>query len=289
MVRKVSMALAVCGLLCVAGIAQAQEDYLDVETVRVRPEKRAEFDAVCKKMVAANRKNKGDTWIAAESTYGEGFVVIFISFRHSYAEAEQGLNAFGGALAKSYGESGADKIAQEFNNTVSAMRIEFRRRRYDLSANASSDPAATAKMLGETRWIRTTTVHVRPGHNERFEAQLKDLKEALESNAKNWTLLVSNTIVGGHGTVYYVSTLASSFAGYDALPQIGKVLGEDGLHRFFESSADSVESTDSAIYHILPELSNPPEAVVAVAPDFWNPKPVAKPAAAKTTKPEEKK
>ena len=43
---------------CVA--AQAQEGYLDEYVVHVKPEKRATFEALLKKLVAANRDNHGD-------------------------------------------------------------------------------------------------------------------------------------------------------------------------------------------------------------------------------------
>jgi hypothetical protein len=54
--------------------ALAQEmmgDYLDVLIVKVRPEKRADFDAVGRRVADANRKAKGDFWTAMEVTYGK--------------------------------------------------------------------------------------------------------------------------------------------------------------------------------------------------------------------------
>ena len=68
-------------LLATLAAGQAQEQYLDVYTVQVKPEKRAEFDAIAKKIGAANRQNKGDAWLAAETVYGQGDRVSFISIR----------------------------------------------------------------------------------------------------------------------------------------------------------------------------------------------------------------
>jgi len=70
------------GALAVGQAQQAQESYLDVFTVQVKPEKRADFDAIYKKIVAANRQNKGDTWLAMETTYGPGNRVAFLA-RHN--------------------------------------------------------------------------------------------------------------------------------------------------------------------------------------------------------------
>ena len=50
-------------LLATLAAGQAPEQYLDVYTVQVKPEKRADFDAITKRMVAANRQNKGDSWL----------------------------------------------------------------------------------------------------------------------------------------------------------------------------------------------------------------------------------
>jgi hypothetical protein len=64
--HRKSLWASVAFVLLVAWLAahaqQAQEDYLDVFTVQVKPEKRAEFDAIAKKMVSANHQNNGDSY-----------------------------------------------------------------------------------------------------------------------------------------------------------------------------------------------------------------------------------
>src|SRR5882762_6993601 len=106
--------------------------YLDEYIAKVKPEKRAEFDAINKKMAALNRRNKGDNWLASENTYGEGNVVTFVSLRNSFADAEKGFDLFMGALAKPGGMAAAGKLFQDFNNTLLSSRSEIRRRRPDL-------------------------------------------------------------------------------------------------------------------------------------------------------------
>ncbi len=54
------------------------------------------------------------------------------------------------------------------------------------------------------------------------------------------------------------------------LPQ---VLGEEGWQKFLKVIRESEQSSESVVNHFLPELSNPPAEIAAVAPDFWNPKP----------------
>jgi hypothetical protein len=259
-------------LLAAMAVGQAQEQYLDVYIAQVKPEKRADFDAINKKIAAANRQNNGDSWIAMETVYGRGERVTFISTRNSYAEADKGTELFIQALQKAYGKEAAEKMFHDFDQCLANSRSELRRRRRDLSSNAPADAAAMAKMVGNTRFLRTTAVHVRPGQVAVFEALLKDLKVAREKASPPQTVLVSQAVAGQEGTVFYVTSLQTSMAGFDGLPTMTQVLGEEGYAKFLKTNAEVVENTETVINHFLPELSNAPEDVVAAAPDYWRPK-----------------
>jgi hypothetical protein len=272
MKRKAMWTAVALVLLATLAAGQAPEQYLDVYTVQVKPEKRADFDAITKKMVAANHQNQGDAWLTMETVYGQGDRVTFVSMRQGYGEAEKASDMFYGAVQKALGKAGTDKLFQEYNQCVVSSRSEFRRRRWDLTSNAASDPAAMAKMLGEARWLRTVAVHVRPGQADAYEALLKDLKAAREKASPPITTLVSVAVAGQEGTVYYITTPQNSLAGFDGLPSMQKMLGDEGYARFLKTNADTVSSTETVINHFLPELSNPPEEVVAVAPNYWRPK-----------------
>lgn len=275
MVRRVLWAVAVLLLLTGVAAAQMQEDYLDVFMVKVKPEKRAEFEAISKKVVEANRRHKGDDWIAMATAYGEGNTVYFISARKNYADIQRAYGAFMGAVNKAYGQAGATKIFQDFDNCLVSSRSEVRRRRWDLSANVPDDIAARTKALGEARWVRTAIVHVRPGHTLDFESQLKDIKAAAEKATPQLMSLVSQSAVGQQGTVFYISALRNSLGGFDVGPPLPQLLGGEGYRKFLSSVAESVESTETIINRILPELSNAPEEIASVAPEFWRPKPTA--------------
>src|SRR5512147_1534687 len=150
MAHRVVRTLLACVLvLCwVSTAAQTNTDYLDAYIVQVKPEKRAEFDAISKKIAAANR-TAGDQWIAMETLYGDGDTVTFISTRGSYADIEKGMGAFMGAMNKAYSEEAVKKIFADFASCVNSSRGELRERRWDLSSNVPKDPAAMSKMIGE--------------------------------------------------------------------------------------------------------------------------------------------
>src|SRR5260370_2684718 len=133
MIRRSFTALLLATLASGIMTGQDAATYLDEFIARVKPEKRAEFDAINKKMVALNRRNQGDAWLASENMYGEGNVVTIVSVRNGFGDAQKGFDLFMGALAKPGGIAAAEKIFQDFNNTVVSTRSEIRRRRPDVS------------------------------------------------------------------------------------------------------------------------------------------------------------
>src|SRR5580692_1531234 len=89
MKRKAMWTAVVLVLLATMAAGQAQRQYLDVYTVQVKQDKRADFDAITKKIVAANHQNQGDSWLTMETVYGPGNRVTFISTRQGYGDAEK--------------------------------------------------------------------------------------------------------------------------------------------------------------------------------------------------------
>jgi len=282
--RKALWAFGVVVCLAAPVAVQAQGDYLDILIDRVKPEKLADYQALVKKWADANRRFNGDRWVAFETVYGEGNVYQFTSTRKDYADVDKSNEAAMAAANKALGKEAVQKLGQDFMNCLVSFRGELRHRRWDLSRKPPADADSYAKLIGESRYLRTTSVRVRPGHIVEFEALLKEMKEAGEKNPNTQPVYVSQVVEGGRGTTFYVSTLRSSLAGFDHNPTMSEILGEEGYKKFLQISADTVETTESVLYRISPELSNPPDEVAKIAPDFWHPKAVmaapAKPKAA---------
>jgi hypothetical protein len=272
MCKKAIGALAALVCLMAPAIVKAQGDYLDETIVKVKPDKVAEFTAVGKKISDANRRFNGDRWIGMETMYGEGGTYVFVSVRKDYADIDKGNDAFTAALGKAYGKEGAAKLLRDEESCLESSRNELRRRRWDLSTKAPTDAEAEAKLVGESRVVRTIAVHVRSGHIAEFEALLKEIKAAGEKNPETQPVLVSQVIEGTKGTTFYVTSLRSSLGGFDKNPTLHDILGDEGFKKFQKANAESVSGAESAILHFSPELSNPPEAIAQVAADFWQPK-----------------
>jgi hypothetical protein len=279
-----AVAVAACLVLAAPAAVRAQQgDYLDEYIVKIKPEKVADFTVLAKRIADANRRFNGDRWIAMETIYGEGNTYAFVSVRKDYADVEKNAGSFVAALQKAYGKEAAQKMLNDWNNCVESSRSELRRRRWDLSRKAPTDAAAEAKLVGESKLLRTTAVHVRSGHIADFEALAKEVKEAGEKNPDTQPVLISQVIEGTKGTTFYVTTLRSSLGGFDNNPTLREVLGDEGYKKYLKENAEFVSGTESTIFHFAPELSNPPEEVAKVAADFWTPKAVmasAKPKAA---------
>jgi hypothetical protein len=270
--RRALWALAVAVCLAAPAAVHAQGDYLDVLIVKVKPEKLADFQALTKKSADANRRFNGDRWIALEAIYGEGNVYQFASTRKDYADIDKTNEAELLALNKAFGKEGAQRLQQDFNNCLVWTRAEFRRRRWDLSRKAPADAEAYAKFIGESRLLRTTAVHIRPGRTTEFEALLKEVKEAGEKNPDTQPIFVSQVLEGGKGATFYLSTLRSSIGGFDHNPTTKEILGDEAFKKLQQTVAETYEASESTLYRFNPELSNPPEEVARVAMDFWRPK-----------------
>lgn len=292
---KVAISEAIALTLLLGGVVKAQmaQGYLDVMTCRVKPDKRADFDGICKKMAEANRKHKGDTYLTMQTEYGAQNTVMFVSTRENYAAIDKGGAAFMSAMKEAFGPTVMEQMLQDFNKCLASSRGELRRRRWDLSVNVPPDPAAVFKAIGEARWLRANAIHVRPGRVDDFEAQIKTLKEALEK-ANAPMILVSQSLVGQEGTVFYLSTPRTSLAAFDdARPPLRELLGDSPYQQFQKAISENVQSSETTLARFLPELSNAPKEVVDASPEFWTPKPAmggksrAKPKPAEPAKPAE--
>jgi hypothetical protein len=270
--RKALWALAVVVCLAAPVAVQAQGDYLDVFIVKVKPEKVADFQALTKKWADANRRFDGDRWLALEAVYGEGNIYQFTSTRKDYADIDKTNEASMLAVNKAFGKETAQKMGQDFMNCLVWSRTELRRRRWDLSRKAPQEAEAYAKFIGQSRFLRTTAVHIRSGHVSDFEALSKETKEAGEKNPDTQPVFVSQVVEGGKGATFYVSTLRSSMSGFDHNPTMREILGDEGFKKYQQINADAVETAESTLYRFSPDLSNPPEEIAKVAMDFWHPK-----------------
>jgi hypothetical protein len=267
------------GVLLAAPSLRAQGTYLDIYIAKAKPEKATDLEALARKIADINRHNNGDHVLAMETLYGDGYTYVFTTQRKDYADVDKGGDAFMAALNKGLGKQASEKLLSDWNSCLVSSHSELRLRRPDLSSKFPKDPQSFAKLVGESRVLRTITVRVRPGHLSEFEALLKDVNAHADRNPDTRPVLVSQLVEGGQGDVYYISFLRSSLGGMDKEPTLKDILGEEGLAKFEKGIGETAAASQSAIYRFRPDMSYPPQEVSDVAADYWQPKPTVAAAA----------
>jgi hypothetical protein len=144
-----------------------------------------------------------------------------------------------------------------------------------------------------TRYFRVYTIHVKPGHGQHFEEVRKIARAAHEKAGLQDHYAVFSTIAGAPTGTYLLFVPMKSLSEIDEFGTVhGKAykdaLGEDGQKKLEEFEREAVESMESNILALAPEMSYPRKEWVD-ADKFWAPSAAAKPAAKKADKKADKK
>jgi hypothetical protein len=275
MPRQARWIVAVMLLLGFCGAARAQESYSTANIARVKMGKGAEFEALAKKLFAASRENGGGYWFVTQIGFGESAVYVNYSVFGSYGEMEKAHDVWVKAVEKSMGHVGMDKAVDEIGNCLIGDSNILTHARPDLSANSPSDPATVNTIVGNTRWARVIRIQVRPGQNLRFEELAKQIKAAQEKADPHYYSWVSESVAGESGGAYYVWQPRSSLADFDHEAQWGNAMGNDATLNLLKTASEVIASEDVVLQVVRPDLSNMPDEIANVAPDFWRPKPAS--------------
>jgi len=137
--------------------------------------------------------------------------------------------------------------------------------------------------LPKYKFYSITTVRVRPGHLDDFEALTKLLAAYWEKTGSKQRRVVYGITSGAPGGTFMILSGMESLASMDpprpAVPP-REAFGDDWA-RYQKLLADAVTSTENVLYAVSPKMSYPPKEFVDADPEFWapKPKPAAKPAA----------
>jgi quinol monooxygenase YgiN len=270
-------------LLAFSAAAQDRDGYVDYFVAKVKPERRADFDALARKFADANRKANGDRWIAYKTEYGDNDTVYFASGRDNMASIETAAAAFEKALKETFGAN-TEAMMQDMMKCLASSRSEIRRRRYDLSSGSASDRASIEKIVGAAHFIRTRSVRVRPGHEAEFEDTARMVRDAAEKKHPGYSVLAYQSAAGQTGPVYYFSILAPSFGAFDEMKTVREILSDEEYQRYAKTNADCVISSEIMIGRMVPAMSNPTDGIVEVSREFWLPAAPAVAASARSKK-----
>ncbi len=274
----VNKALAIAGAVSLAAgvaLAQSQAELIDVYAVKIKQEKRLEFESAVRKFAEANRRNSGDHWIAYSAVYGapQG-TVVFASLRQNMGEIDSAFEMTDKALTKAIGAANLPKFFSDFSNTVASEQSEIRMRRPDLSVNLPDTADERARLVGESRLLRFMTVRAKPGMVPAVLDIWAKIRSAMEKEGVKHTIAVSQALTG-EGGVFYFTSYAKTYGEFDTQAfDLAKALGDEEYRNLQKDIAAAVADSRTDIYRMSPELSNAPENILAAAPEYWKPKPL---------------
>jgi hypothetical protein len=125
--------------------------------------------------------------------------------------------------------------------------------------------AGTAQAQGQPKqFVQVLTVHAKPEGALEYEAFIKKVLAAGEKADQKQRTLTFQVTLGGPGYTYMIATYFDKWSETDGLLSVPetliKALGEAEGARALREGRANIESTESAVYRFLPDLSTKPRA-----------------------------
>ncbi len=148
---------------------------------------------------------------------------------------------------------------------------------YDSSALVYSDEYSlrSAVDIAHMRYFDIALYRVRPGHDADWDTIVKMVKAAYEK-IPDVHFATYYAQYGQEGTTYVVFTPMKSAAeidqGFAQDKQFMANMGEDGMKKFSELLAATIEFSQHNLFAFTPSMSYPRDEWIKADPNFWKPK-----------------
>ncbi len=125
--------------------------------------------------------------------------------------------------------------------------------------------AASAQAQGQPRqYVQLLTVHAKPDGALDYEAFVKKVNAAAEKAGQTQRSIVYQVTTGGPGYTYMIATYFDKWSETDGLlstPEIlFKALGEVEGAKTLHAGRSTIDSIDTAVFRLVPDLSTKPKA-----------------------------
>jgi hypothetical protein len=132
--------------------------------------------------------------------------------------------------------------------------------------------------------MEVTEFHIRLGHDGDWHKLTKMYRDAQEKAGTSAHWASYQAAYGANDGTYLSISAEKSMAdidtGYgDDSKKFMAALGEDGMKQLDKLYGETVESANSQLFSINPKQSYVSPDMIKADPEFWKPKPAAKPAA----------
>ena len=140
-----------------------------------------------------------------------------------------------------------------------------------------------ARDLPKMRYLSVVMVHLLPARDAEFAEAVKLVTASYEKINSDQPLVIYQVVSGAPGPVYLFFSPMVSLKTMDEAPARGKAIresmGEENAATMLKTSAAVTASSESFLFTLNPRMSYVSKEFAVVDPDFWIPKPPAKPAA----------
>jgi hypothetical protein len=143
--------------------------------------------------------------------------------------------------------------------------------------------------ISRARYMEITEFHIRLGHVGDWHKLTKMYQDALEKagTSAHWATYQAayGASAGTYLSISGDTSMADIDTGFVEDKKFRDAIGEDGLEKLDELYGATVESANTQLFAINPKQSYVSPETIKADPEFWAPRPAAKPAAAEKKTP----
>lgn len=221
------------------------------------------FSGLVHQVRQATRNSSANVhWVAGTPMTGSGPEVVFLEFYNSYADVEQGDQAFHKTAESLFRNSDFNRDASD---SISGSRGVIAHYREDLSYRPEKLDIANA-----TRW-EIETIRFKPGALRDY-AELE--REAIEFHKRanideHWVTYEVEYGLLGPAIIFITDMRSLADLDVDLKEAHKAAIPESFRRRMAEFKRESVIFEEASLIAVTPELSHPSESIVAANPSFW--------------------
>ena len=211
---------------------------------------------------ASRTGNANVHWVAGTPMTGSGPEVVFLEFYNSYADVEQGDQAFHKVAESLFRNSDFNRDASD---SISGSRGIIGRFREDLSYRPEKLDIANA-----TRWD-ISMLRFKPGAVRDYAELMKERIDLHKRANIDEHWVVYEVEYGTPGPAFVFIRDLKSLAELDTdLSEVHKqAIPRSAQNRLEDAMRDGLLYEESSLISVSPELSHPSDAIVAANPSFW--------------------
>ncbi|MGD0221457.1 MAG: hypothetical protein ABSF71_03905 [Terriglobia bacterium] len=270
------LSLALAGSLA----AQAQTpavpppNILNIQTDNIKPYEDGPYDKFASESAVLSEQLKDPTHVLAMESLTGSPRAIYLSGFDSFEELQKNEEWLLGDAAT---DAKFDALDAREAPYVAEVHYTIWHYRPDLSNNVAGAD------IPHAHYWEVIIFHMRSGHDEQFEELTKLYRDAHLKISQN-TPWATYEGLAGVTDAYLVLVPMTSLKDQDTAlahkKDFGAALGDEGKGQMNKLSAESVASVEDNIWMVVPEWSTVEKAWIEADPQYWAPKPAAKPAPA---------